>query len=435
MQSTQPRVVVVGGGFAGLWATRALRHEAVAITLVDQTNHHVFQPLLYQVATAGLAAPSIAAPLRYILRRQKNVTVLLGTVSRLDVATRQVWLGNRALTYDHLILATGATHAYFGHADWQPRAPGLKTLDDALAIRARILTAFERAELEDDPAARAAWLTFAVIGGGPTGVELAGTLAEIARHTLAREFRRSDPRSAQVLLIEAGPRILSTFPPTLSACARKQLERLGVTVMTGAGVTDIGEGHLRLGNGQPGTQRVIATRTRLWAAGVQASPLGRQLQTQLGITLDRAGRVLVNPDLTVPGHPEIFVAGDLAHLTGASGQPVPGVAPAAKQMGRHVARSIRQQRRGRATAPFRYRDYGNLATIGRQAAVVDVAGIHLSGIPAWWFWLVTHVYFLIGFRNRLVVLIDWAWAYLSYSRSARIIVGAGGSTRDGTPPP
>lgn len=417
MQSNLPRVVVVGGGFAGLWATRALRHDAVDVTLIDRTNHHVFQPLLYQVATAGLAAPAIAAPLRYILRRQRNATVLLGTVARLDVEERQVWLGTRRLAYDYLVLATGATHAYFGHADWQVHAPGLKTLDDALAIRARILLAFERAELEDDPAARAALLTFVVVGGGPTGVELAGTLAEIARHTLVRDFRRSNPRSAQVLLVEASERILGTFPPALSQRAQAQLEALGVTVLTGTPVTDIGKDGLQLGG------RRIDAGTMLWAAGVQASALGRQLNAALGTPLDRSGRVLVNPDLTVPGHSEILVAGDLASLKDASGRPVPGVAPAAKQMGRHVARALRAQCHGRTPAPFRYRNFGNLATIGRQAAVVDVAGVHLSGSPAWWFWLVTHVYFLIGFRNRLVVLIDWAWAYLSYSRSARIIVG------------
>ncbi|MEZ5566482.1 MAG: NAD(P)/FAD-dependent oxidoreductase [Gammaproteobacteria bacterium] len=417
MQPSQPRVVVVGGGFAGLWAARALRRERVTVTLIDRANYHLFQPLLYQVATAGLAAPSIAAPLRYILRRQKNVTVLLGEVERLDVHARQILLGDRPVPYDHLILATGATHAYFGHTDWETHAPGLKSLDDALAIRRRILMAFERAELEEDPIARAAWLTFAVIGGGPTGVELAGTLAEIARHTLAREFRRSDPRTARVLLIEASDRILGTFPPALSARAQTQLERLGVTVLTGNAVTEIGDGYLRLG-----AER-IATRTMLWAAGVQASPIGRQLQAQIGVTLDRAGRVPVNADLSVPGHPEILVAGDLASLTDSAGRRVPGVAPAAKQMGRHAAGNIRNQLRGRSAKAFRYRDYGNLATIGRQAAVVDVAGVHLYRILAWWFWLIAHVFFLIGFRNRLIVLIDWAWSYMTYSRSARIIVG------------
>jgi len=414
-----PRVVVVGGGFAGLRAARSLRDAAVAVTLVDRTNHHLFQPLLYQVATAGLAAPSIAAPLRYVLRRQRNVTVLLGDVEQLDVAGRRVWVRDQPLEYDCLVLATGATHAYFGHAGWQAHAPGLKTLDDALAIRSRILTAFERAELEPDPAQREAWLTFAVVGGGPTGVELAGTLAEIARHTLAREFRRIDPRSARVLLVEAGGRLLANFPPGLSERARVQLERLGVSVWLGQAVSDLGDGWFQAGAGR------VAARTVLWAAGVQASPLGAALRDQASAPLDRAGRVQVLPDLSVPGRPEIFVAGDLAVLTDVAGRVVPGVAPAAKQMGGHAGRNVRARLAGRATAPFRYRDYGNLATIGRQAAVVDSLGLKLSGPVAWWFWLLAHVVFLIGFRNRVIVLFDWAWAYLTYSRSARIIVGGG----------
>ncbi|MEO7385344.1 MAG: NAD(P)/FAD-dependent oxidoreductase [Gammaproteobacteria bacterium] len=416
MASGESRVVVVGGGFAGLWAVRALRNAPVAVTLADRTNHHLFQPLLYQVATAGLAAPSIAAPLRFVLRRQRNVTVLLADVERLAVTERVVWAGGQPLEYDHLVLATGATHAYFGHPGWQADAPGLKTLDDALAIRGRILTAFERAELEPDPAARQAWLTFAVIGGGPTGVELAGTLAEIARHTLAREFRRIDPRSARVLLVEAGPRVLSSFPPALSERARAQLEHLGVSVWLGKPVTALGAGYFEVG-----TERVAA-RTMLWAAGVQASALGAQLRDQAGAPLDRAGRVQVLPDLSVPGRPEIFVAGDLAALTDVAGRVVPGVAPAAKQMGTHASRNVLARIQGHPTAPFRYRDYGNLATIGRQAAVVDSLGLRMSGPIAWWFWLLAHLFFLIGFRNRLFVLIDWAWAYLTYSRSARIIV-------------
>ena len=412
-----PRVVVVGGGFAGLWAVRALRKAPVAVTLVDRTNHHLFQPLLYQVATAGLAAPSIAAPLRFVLRRQRNVTVLLGDVERIAVADRQVRVGDQPLPYDYLVLATGATHAYFGHPEWQDHAPGLKTLDDALAIRRRILTAFERAELEPDPERRQAWLTFAVIGGGPTGVELAGTLAEIARHTLAREFRRIDPRSARVLLVEGAGRVLGTFPEELSARARAQLERLGVSVWLGTPVTALGDGWFETGSGR------VEARTILWAAGVQASALGAQLRDQAGAPLDRAGRVQVLPDLSVPGRPEIFVAGDLALLADPAGRVVPGVAPAAKQMGAHVGRNIRAVVAGRATTPFRYRNYGNLATIGRQAAVVDSLGLRMWGSAAWWFWLLAHVYFLIGFRNRVVVLFDWAWAYLTYSRSARIIVG------------
>jgi NADH dehydrogenase len=408
-----PHVVIVGGGFAGLWAARALRGAPVRITLLDRGNHHLFQPLLYQVATAGLSAPNIAAPLRHILRRQQNVTVLLGEVARLEPDAHRLELADgRTLDYDRLVLATGATHAYFGHDDWAPHAPGLKTLDDALEIRRRILLAFERAEAEDDPAARAAWLTFAIVGGGPTGVELAGTLAEIARHTLHGEFRRVDPRQARVLLLEAGPRVLSTFPEALSEKARRQLARLGVEVRTGVPVAVIDDAGVQLG------EERIAAHTVLWAAGVAASPLARDL----GVPLDRAGRVPVQPDLSVPGHPDVFVAGDLAAVQ-CDGKPVPGVAPAAKQMGRYLGHSIRTRLRGGTPPPFRYRDFGNLATIGRMAAVVDVHGLRLSGLLAWWFWLAAHVFFLIGFRNRLVVLIDWAQAYWSYQRSARIILG------------
>lgn len=408
-----PHVVIVGGGFGGLWAARALRDAPVRITLIDRGNHHLFQPLLYQVATAGLSAPNIAAPLRHILRRQRNVTVLLGEVARLEPDAKRLHLcDGRTLDYDRLLLASGATHAYFGRDDWAAHAPGLKTLDDALEIRRRILTAFERAEAEDDPDARAAWLTFAIVGAGPTGVELAGTLAEIARHTLRGEFRRADPRRARVLLLEAGPRVLSSFPESLSDKARRQLETLGVEVRTGVPVKAIDDHGVQLG------EERIAARTVLWAAGVAASPLARDL----GVPLDRAGRVIVQPDLRVPGHPDIYIAGDLAALQ-CDGRPVPGVAPAAKQMGRYIGRAIRARLRGIEPPPFRYRDYGNLATIGRMAAVVDLHGMKFSGLIAWWFWLAAHVFFLIGFRNRLVVLIDWAQAYWSYQRSARIILG------------
>jgi NADH dehydrogenase len=414
----RPHVVIVGGGFAGLWAARGLSRAPVRITLLDRGNHHLFQPLLYQVATAGLSAPNIAAPLRQILRRQKNVTVLLGEVAGIDPGDRHVRLADgRTIAFDHLLLATGATHAYFGHDDWAPHAPGLKTLDDALGIRRRILTAFERAEAEDDPVARDAWLTFAIVGGGPTGVELAGTLAEIAKHTLRGEFRRVDPRQARVLLLEAGPRVLSSFPESLSEKARAQLRKLGVEVRTGVPVAAIDDEGVQLGDTR------IPARTVLWAAGVAASPLARDL----GVPLDRAGRVQVEPDLSVPGHPSIFVAGDLASIQH-DGKPVPGVAPAAKQMGRHVAGAILARLRGATPSAFRYRDFGNLATIGRMAAVVDLHGLKFSGLLAWWFWLAAHVFFLIGFRNRLVVLIDWAQAYWSYQRSARIILGG---DRDG----
>jgi NADH dehydrogenase len=412
-----PHVVIVGGGFAGLWATRALARDAVRITLIDRHNHHLFQPLLYQVATAGLSAPDIAAPLRHILRGQRNVEVRLGEVVGIDAHAHAVALADGdTLGFDYLLLASGATHAYFGHDDWAKHAPGLKTLDDALAIRRRLLMAFERAEAAESAEDRAAWLNFAVIGGGPTGVELAGTLAEIARHTLRNEFRRIDPAEAKVRLLEAGPRVLSSFPESLSAKARAQLQRLGVEVVTGAPVDAIDAGGYALGG------RAVPARTVIWAAGVAASPLG----ALLAAPRDRAGRVRVNGDLSVPGHPGIFVAGDLASVQ-QDGRPVPGVAPAAKQMGAHVARVIRARlagRTGAAEAPaFRYRDFGNLATIGRMAAVVHFGRLKLSGLPAWWFWLLIHVFFLIGFRNRLIVLINWAWAYWSYQRHARIILG------------
>ncbi|MCW0401673.1 NADH dehydrogenase-like protein YjlD [Xanthomonas sacchari] len=410
-----PHLIVVGGGFAGLWATRALARTPLRITLIDRRNHHLFQPLLYQVATAGLSAPDIAAPLRQILRHQDNVEVRLGEVVDIDKQARQVRLADgQTLAYDYLLVATGATHAYFGHDDWAAHAPGLKTLDDALQLRRHLLLAFERAEAETDPAARAAWLSFAIVGGGPTGVELAGTLAEIARHTLKHEFRRIDPAEARVRLIEAGPRVLSSFPEHLSAKAQQQLEKLGVEVLTGVPVADIDAHGYRLGDA------FVPARTVVWAAGVAASPLAKTLQAPL----DRSGRVQVQPDLSVPGHPELFVAGDLAALQQADGRPVPGVAPAAKQMGRHVADTLRRRLRGdTASVPFRYADYGNLATIGRMAAIVHLGRLQLSGVLAWWFWLAAHVFFLIGFRNRVVVLLNWAWAYWSYQRAARIILG------------
>ena len=408
-----PHVVIVGGGFAGLWATRALASAPVRITLVDRGNHHLFQPLLYQVATAGLSAPDIAAPLRHILRRQRNVTVLMESVEAVDASTHEVRLGQAPpLRYDFLLLASGATHAYFGHDEWARHAPALKTLDDALVIRRRILSAFEQAEAEDDPVAKRALLTFAIVGGGPTGVELAGTLVEIARHTLKREFRRIDPRDARVLLLEAGPRVLATFPESLSEKARRQLHKLGVEVRTGVPVNAIDADGVLLGDER------IGARTVLWAAGVAASPLARTL----GVPLDRAGRVPVQADLTVSGMPDVFIAGDLATLQ-QDGRPLPGVAPAAKQMGRHVAAEIRARLAGKPAPPFRYRDFGNLATIGRMAAVVHLGRVKLSGTLAWWFWLTAHIFFLIGFRNRLAVMLDWTWAYWSYQRAARIILG------------
>jgi NADH dehydrogenase len=408
-----PHVVIIGGGFAGLWATRALRKARVQITLVDRTNHHLFQPLLYQVATAGLSSSDIAAPLRRILRRQANVEVRLATVDRIEPDERRVYLdAESSLTYDMLVVATGATHAYFGNDKWEPFAPGLKTLKDAVRIRRRILTAFERAEAEEDPNKRAAWLNFAIVGGGPTGVELAGTLAEIAHHTLRHEFRHIDPASAKVRLLEAGPRVLATFPESLSAKARRQLEKLRVEVVTGKAVTDITDDGYRLG------AEFVAAKTVVWAAGVAASPLAKSLR----VPLDRAGRVKVESDLTVKDRPEIFVAGDLASVA-IDGKPVPGIAPAAKQMGNHVARVIRDRLDGKPSTAFRYRDYGNLATIGRMAAVVDLRGFKFSGAVAWLFWLVAHIFFLIGFRNRVAVMINWLWAYTTYDRAARVVVG------------
>jgi NADH dehydrogenase len=414
-----PRIIVIGGGFAGLWAVRGLRHAPADVLLIDRVNHHTFQPLLYQVATAGLAAPSIAAPLRHILRRQRNVEVLLATVQSIDVETRGVLIDGRNYSYDYLVLATGATHAYFGHDDWRGFAPGLKTLDDALAIRSRILLAFERAEAATGSTEQQAWLTFVIVGGGPTGVELAGTLAEIARHTLKQEFRHFSPATARILLVEAGPRVLPTFRESLSRDAERRLAKLGVSVHTRRSITMVNESGVMM-DSEP-----LAARTVLWAAGVAASPLA----TRLGIAVDRLGRASVADDLSIAGHPEVFVAGDLASVRTPTGAPVPGIAPAAKQMGAHVARALLARLRGRTPPTFRYRHYGLLATIGRRAAVADFGRVYLTGVVAWWFWLTAHIFFLIGFRNRLVVLIDWASAYWTYNRSARIIVSASQAER------
>jgi NADH:ubiquinone reductase (H+-translocating) len=403
-----PRVVILGCGFGGLWVAQGLRRASVELTVIDRTNHHLFTPLLYQVATAGLSAPAIAGPIRHILADQSNTMVLLGEVEDIQVNEKQIILedGGR-MAYDYLVVATGTTNSYFGNDAWAAFAPALKTLEDALEIRARILLAFERAERETDAARRAAWLTFVVIGAGATGVELAGTLAEIARHTLHGEFRRFDSRNARVVLVEASDRVLPPYPPDLSQRARLQLERLGVTVWLGHRVTGVDADGVSLG-----TER-ISSKTVIWAAGVASSPLGRAL----GAPLDRAGRVQVEPDLSVPGHPEIFVVGDLAAVAG-----VPGIAPAAKQMGRHAAKNIIRSITGKSLTPFRYRDYGQLATIGRKAAVAEIGRLRLSGFPAWLVWLVAHIYFLINFRNRLVVMIDWFWAYWTFQRYARIVV-------------
>ncbi len=402
-----PRVVILGCGFGGLWAAQALRKARASVTVIDRTNYHLFTPLLYQVATAGLSAPDIAAPIRHILAPQRNTTVLMGNVTGVDVERRTVRLEDGSdVPYDHLIVAAGATHSYFGHDDWAPFAPGLKTLEDALEIRSRVLLAFERAEREADPVRRSAWLTFVVVGAGATGVELAGTLAEIARQTLAGEFRHFDPRNARVVLVEGTDRVLPPYPRELSEKARLQLERLGVTVWLGKRVTGVDAEGVALGG-----ERIDA-KTVLWAAGVASSPLGRSL----GAPLDRAGRVQVEPDLSVPGHPEIFVVGDLAAV-----KDVPGIAPAAKQMGAHAGQNVLARIAGRATTAFRYRDYGQLATIGRKSAVADFGRVKLWGFPAWFVWLWAHIYFLINFRNRIVVMIDWAWSYWTFQRYSRIV--------------
>lgn len=421
MIDRRPHVVIVGCGFGGLFAARQLKHAPVDITVIDRTNHHLFQPLLYQVATAGLSAPAIAAPIRHVLARQRNVTVLMGEVVAIDLAVRNVALEDgQRIGYDHLIVAAGATHSYFGHPEWQHHAPGLKTLEDAFDLRGRILTAFERAERCTDPRERDAWLSFVVIGAGATGVEMAGTLAEIARMTLRGEFRRIEPQQARVILLEGGERVLPAFAEDLSQRALTQLARLGVTVRLQCRVGAIdaqGVAIDALAGSPTRTAERIDARTVIWAAGVAASPLGRAL----GVALDRSGRVIVGDDLSIPGHSEVFVVGDLAAAT-SNGQPVPGVSPAAKQMGRHAARNICRQLKHAPTQPFVYRDYGTLATIGRKAAVAQFGRLHLWGYPAWLTWLLAHVYFLIGFRNRVVVMLDWAWAYWRFERSARIVI-------------
>jgi NADH dehydrogenase len=409
-----PHVIVVGGGFGGLYAARALAGAPVAVTLLDRRNHHVFQPLLYQVATAALSPGDIASPIRWILRRQANVEVLLAEVRGVDPAGRRVLLADGGeMTYDYLILASGATHAYFGRDEWRDVAPGLKTLEDALQIRRRVLLAFERAEREEDPVKRRALLTFVVIGGGPTGVELAGALAEISRQSLARDFRNFDPGSARIVLLEGGPALLGGFPEPLRAAGRSDLERLGVEVRTGSAVTELSPGRVESGAG------TIEAATILWAAGVAASPLG----ATLGAAVDRAGRVVVQADLTIPGHPDVFVIGDLASISGADGRPLPGVAQVAIQGGRHAAANIRRAIAGEPLRPFVYRNLGNMATIGRASAIADFGWLQLKGWIAWLAWLFVHIMNLIGFRNRLVVLVQWAWAYFSYQRAVRLITG------------
>lgn len=408
-----PNVVIIGAGFAGLYATLSLAKANVCITLVDRRNHHTFQPLLYQVATAALSPGEIAYPIRHIFKDNENVSVLLARATGFDLEQRKVFLDSDELSYDYLIVAAGATHAYFGHPEWATYAPGLKTVEDATEIRRRMLLAFEiaerRARLNQEPEP----ITFVVVGGGPTGVELAGALSEIAQRVLASDFRSIDPRSTRVFLIEAGPRILPTFPADLSASAVQQLGKLGVDVLTGTTVTGIDEGHVYFGG------ESLHASVVLWAAGVSASPLGKLL----GAPIDRAGRVQVQPDLTLPGHPEVFVLGDLAAVLQENGKPVPGVAPSAIQMGQFAAASILRELKGEARTAFRYRDKGSLATIGRSSAIADIKGYKMSGFSAWLTWLFVHVLFLIGFRSRIQVLWEWFWAYITFQRGARLITG------------
>jgi len=412
----RPRIVIVGAGFGGLSAAAGLAGVDADVTVIDRRNYHLFQPLLYQVATAGLSPAQIAAPIRAILRGAANVRVMLGKVSGIDRERRTVLLDDRAVDYDVLVLATGARHAYFGHDDWESAAPGLKNIDDATAIRRRILTAFERAEQTTDPEERRRLLTFVVIGGGPTGVEMAGAIAELAHVALRHDFRTINPREARIVLVEAGPRLLPSFPATLSEAAHRSLERLHVEVRLGLPVTHCDAAGVTIG------EEPLAAATLVWAAGVAASPAAQWL----GVEPDRVGRVVVGPDLTVPGHPEIFVIGDTAQVLDKNGAPLPGVAPVAKQQGAYVARVLGARLAGRpAPPPFRYRNWGTLATIGRRAAVADFGWLKLDGTLAWLLWGLVHVSFLIGFRNRLVVILDWLWSYVTFQSGARLITGPG----------
>jgi NADH dehydrogenase len=423
--TTSPRVIIVGAGFGGLTAAKALAGKPFDITVIDQHNYHLFQPLLYQVATAGLSPAEIASPIRGILSRDQNVNVMLGKVSGVDTAQREVLAEGRRIPYDTLILATGAQHAYFGHDDWAAHAPGLKTIDDATYIRRRILLAFEKAETEAGAAERARLLNFVVIGGGPTGVEMAGAIAELANRALAADFRSIDPRAARIILVEAAPRLLTPFDPSLSEAAKKSLEQLGVEVRLGAAVTALDAEGVSIG-----AERIEA-RTVIWGAGVMASPAG----AWLGAETDRAGRVKVLGDLSVPGHPDIFVIGDTALLNGADGNALPGVAPVAKQQGQYVADLLIARQTGQTVKPFRYRDFGSLATIGRSRAVVQMGRLKIKGFVAWLLWSVAHIYFLIGFRNRLIVATNWLWNYVTFQRGTRLITGVTGSRMEDVPMP
>lgn len=405
--------MIVGAGFGGLAAAKALADADVQVTVIDRANHHLFQPLLYQVATAALSPEQIAQPIRHILRDAKNITVELDEVVRIDPAAQEIIATDRRYPYDYLILATGARHSYFGHPEWEKDAPGLKSIDDALNIRDRLLLAFERAEKSDDPEERRKALTFVIIGAGPTGVEMAGSIGEVARYTMVQDFRRIDPSQARVILIDAAPRVLPTFDETLSAKALEQLHRIGIEVRTGVGVKGVTPDGVQLEN------EFIPSSTVVWAAGNAASPLGKQL----GGETDRAGRVSITPELTVPGHPNLFVIGDLSSFTHQGGKPLPGVSPVAMQQGRHAARNILAGIKGEPMTPFRYLDKGSMATIGRHAAVADIRGFRINGYPAWLAWLFVHLIFLIGFRNRVLVFLQWAWSYLNYYRGARLITG------------
>ena len=415
------RVVIIGGGFGGLGAAQSLRRVPVQVTLIDRHNYHLFQPLLYQVATGSLSPGNIAAPLRNILRRQKNTEVLLAEAVDIDAANRRVILSDGAVPYDTLILATGSSHQYFGHDDWEEFAPGLKNVEDATDMRRRILLAFEAAERETDREKIRARLTFVIVGGGPTGVELAGALGEIAHDTLLDDFRHINTKEARIILVEGAGHVLPTYPEKLSESARKQLERLGVTVRTGAFVTSVQRDGVTIKDGD--RTEFIPSHTVLWAAGVQSSPLGRLLAKSTGAQIDRAGRVIVEADLTVPGHPEIFVIGDLANFSHQGGKPLPGIAQPAIQEGHYAARVIQNRLRGEHTEPFHYRDKGNLAVIGRFAAIADLNFLRLSGFPAWLIWIFVHLLYIVEFQSRLLIMVQWAWLYFTYDRSARLITG------------
>ena len=414
MSQPRPHVVIVGAGFGGLAAARALRNAPVDVTIVDKRNHHLFQPLLYQVATAGLSPADIAAPIRTIVKKQDNTRVLLDCVTGVDADGRRVRLASGdSLPFDWLLLATGARHSYFGRDDWAEHAPGIKSIEDATAVRRKVLLALERAETEQDKARRQALLTFVVIGGGPTGVEMAGAIAELAHRSVSREFRSITPHCSRIILVESGQRLLASFPEALSAAARRAIEQLGVEVRLGRRVTAVDAHSVRVG------EEVISAYTAIWAAGVQASPAA----AWLGAAKDRAGRIVVSDDLRVPGHRRIFAIGDTACLFREDGRPLPGIAPVAKQQGKHFAATVLAELAGRITPPFRYRSFGNLATIGRRHAVIDFGRIRLTGLPAWILWSAAHIWFLIGFRSRLTVSLNWIWNYLTFHRSARLITG------------